>query len=213
MDAAPPAGTEHGRIQQIVIDPEGEFRSLADELGYLYIEGHKLKGAALAEMARRARLNRISMVVDLSDCPARGADDGRGRHLPRPGRMPAGDVAPGARGRGRGPSLRPVGDAGPGIVGRPQGVDRGDGRSHEPRPQARPGRRAGDPATGAAQQVGRLGDPQLPDRHQHARPRREAGGRDHRLGHAEGLRPAPHAHAGRVRGHRTRLLAEPRGGE
>ncbi len=56
-----------GRIQQIVIDPEGEFRTLADELGYLYIEGHKLKGAALAEMARRARLNRISMVVDLSD--------------------------------------------------------------------------------------------------------------------------------------------------
>ena len=56
-----------GRIQQIVIDPEGEFRTLADELGYLYIEGHKLKGAALAEMARRARMNRISMVVDLSD--------------------------------------------------------------------------------------------------------------------------------------------------
>lgn len=56
-----------GRIQQLVIDPEGEFRSLADELGYLYIEGHKLNGTALAEMARRARANRISMVIDLSD--------------------------------------------------------------------------------------------------------------------------------------------------
>lgn len=56
------------RIQQIVIDPEGEFKSLADELGYLYVEGHKLKGHALAEMARRARSNRVSMVVDLSDC-------------------------------------------------------------------------------------------------------------------------------------------------
>jgi uncharacterized protein len=56
-----------GRIQQLVIDPEGEFRSLADELGHLYIEGHKLNGVALAEMARRARMNRISMVVDLSD--------------------------------------------------------------------------------------------------------------------------------------------------
>ena len=56
-----------GRIQQIVIDPEGEFRSLADELGYLYVEGHRLNGAALAEMARRARSNRVSMVVDLSD--------------------------------------------------------------------------------------------------------------------------------------------------
>src|SRR4029079_17703917 len=51
-----------GRIQQLVIDPEGEFKSLADELGYLYIEGHKLNGVALAEMARRARMNRVSMV-------------------------------------------------------------------------------------------------------------------------------------------------------
>lgn len=57
-----------GRIQQIVIDPEGEFRSLAEELGHLYVEGHRLKGPALAEMARRARSNRVSMVVDLSDC-------------------------------------------------------------------------------------------------------------------------------------------------
>lgn len=56
-----------GRIQQIVIDPEGEFESLADELGHLYVEGHKLNGAALAEMARRARENRVSMVIDLSD--------------------------------------------------------------------------------------------------------------------------------------------------
>lgn len=56
-----------GRIQQLVIDPEGEFRSLADELGHLHVEGHKLNGVALAEMARRARMNRVSMVVDLSD--------------------------------------------------------------------------------------------------------------------------------------------------
>lgn len=56
-----------GRIQQIIIDPEGEFKTLAAELGYLYIEGHKLKGPALAELARRARANRVSMVVDLSD--------------------------------------------------------------------------------------------------------------------------------------------------
>lgn len=55
------------RIQQIVIDPEGEFKTLAEELGYLYVEGHKLKGPALAELARRARVNRVSMVIDLSD--------------------------------------------------------------------------------------------------------------------------------------------------
>lgn len=57
-----------GRIQQIIIDPEGEFQSLAEELGYLYIEGHKLNGTALAELARRVREKRISVVIDLSDC-------------------------------------------------------------------------------------------------------------------------------------------------
>lgn len=56
-----------GGIQQIVIDPEGEFKSLADELGHLYVEAHQMKGAALAELARRARVNRVSLVVDLSD--------------------------------------------------------------------------------------------------------------------------------------------------
>lgn len=56
-----------GRIQQIIIDPEGEFKSLAEELGYLYVEGHRLNCAALGEMARRVRANRVSMVIDLSD--------------------------------------------------------------------------------------------------------------------------------------------------
>jgi uncharacterized protein len=56
-----------GRIQQLIIDPEGEFRSLADELGYLYIEVTKLSGAAIAELARRARRHRTSLVLDLSE--------------------------------------------------------------------------------------------------------------------------------------------------
>jgi len=56
-----------GRIQQLVIDPEGEFKTLADELGYLYVQGHTLNCPALGELARRVRKNRISVVIDLSE--------------------------------------------------------------------------------------------------------------------------------------------------
>lgn len=56
-----------GRIQQLIVDPEGEFVSLAEELGYLYIESRKLDGRAIGELARRARQHRLSLVLDLSD--------------------------------------------------------------------------------------------------------------------------------------------------
>jgi len=56
-----------GRIQEIVIDPEGEFRSLADTLGMVHVEARHLDGTALAELGRRVREHRISLVLDLSD--------------------------------------------------------------------------------------------------------------------------------------------------
>ena len=56
-----------GRIQQIIVDPEGELVSLAEELGYLYIESRTLDGRALGELARRVRQHRLSIVLDLSD--------------------------------------------------------------------------------------------------------------------------------------------------
>lgn len=61
-----------GRIQQLIIDPEGEFRSLAEKLGYLYVEGARYRGTALAELGRRAREHRLSFVLDLSDLPREG---------------------------------------------------------------------------------------------------------------------------------------------
>jgi hypothetical protein len=54
-------------VQQIVVDPEGEFRGLAERLGHLHVEGDKLDGAALATLGRRIREHRISVVLDLSD--------------------------------------------------------------------------------------------------------------------------------------------------
>lgn len=61
-----------GRIPQIVVDPEGEFGSLAETLGLLKIECDKLDGGALATMARRAREHSISLVLDLSELDREG---------------------------------------------------------------------------------------------------------------------------------------------
>ncbi|RAI39089.1 hypothetical protein CH341_26565, partial [Rhodoplanes roseus] len=56
-----------GRIQQILIDPEGDFAELGEALGLLRLEGHRLDGATLATAASRAREHRASVLLDLSE--------------------------------------------------------------------------------------------------------------------------------------------------
>ena len=58
----------HGRVQQIVVDPEGEFGSLAEAKGYLRLDAARLDIAALAALAAGARTHRVSVHLDLSDC-------------------------------------------------------------------------------------------------------------------------------------------------
>jgi len=55
-----------GRIQQILIDPEGEFRSLADEIKCLYVDVARFDGVGLSEIALRARQHRLSLILDMS---------------------------------------------------------------------------------------------------------------------------------------------------
>jgi hypothetical protein len=55
------------RVQQLVIDPEGEFRHLADHLGHLHVEAAGLDPSAIAALAARAREHRLSLVLDLSE--------------------------------------------------------------------------------------------------------------------------------------------------
>ena len=57
-----------GAIQQIVIDPEGEFGSLADSNDLVRLDGAKLDLAALAAAAASVRSHRVSVLLDLSDC-------------------------------------------------------------------------------------------------------------------------------------------------
>jgi hypothetical protein len=56
-----------GQVQQIIVDPEGEFKVLAEKYGHLHIAAHKLDVYALTIAARRAREHRISILLDLSD--------------------------------------------------------------------------------------------------------------------------------------------------
>lgn len=54
-------------VQQVIIDPEGEFSSIPDKYTHTRIEAHKLDSAALAVLATRIRAHRLSVVVDMSE--------------------------------------------------------------------------------------------------------------------------------------------------
>ena len=54
-----------GLVQQVVIDPEGDFPSLAEEFGHVVIDGAAYSGAEIEALARRIREHRASVVLDL----------------------------------------------------------------------------------------------------------------------------------------------------
>lgn len=56
-----------GRIQQVIIDPEGEFRDYAEQMGYMLIDAQVHAGGAVAKLANGVREHRLSVVLDLSD--------------------------------------------------------------------------------------------------------------------------------------------------
>ncbi len=56
----------HGLVQQIVVDPEGEFVSLAEHFDFPILDGARLDAAALAIAAARAREHRLSVLLDVS---------------------------------------------------------------------------------------------------------------------------------------------------
>lgn len=55
------------RVQQIVIDPEGEFREFAEAYEHLVLDAHLLDAAACGTAARRAREHRISLLLNVSE--------------------------------------------------------------------------------------------------------------------------------------------------
>ena len=54
-----------GQVQQVVIDPEGDFVSLADRFGHLVIEAADYTEAETGSIAARVRAHRVSVVLNL----------------------------------------------------------------------------------------------------------------------------------------------------
>lgn len=56
-----------GIVQQIVIDPEGDFVSLAEAFGHVVVDGAAYSDAEIARLAARAREHRASIVLALDN--------------------------------------------------------------------------------------------------------------------------------------------------
>ena len=56
-----------GIVQQVVIDPEGDFVSLADEFGHVVIDGAAYSEVEIARLAARVREHRASVVLALDN--------------------------------------------------------------------------------------------------------------------------------------------------
>lgn len=54
-------------IQQIIIDPEGEFARTAEDLGHMHVDARKLDADAFDKLAGIVRSHRISVVIDISE--------------------------------------------------------------------------------------------------------------------------------------------------
>lgn len=61
-----------GRVQQVVIDPEGDFVTLADAYGHVAIEAGDYAEREIAAMAARIREHRASVVLSLEGLEAEG---------------------------------------------------------------------------------------------------------------------------------------------
>lgn len=52
-------------VQQVVVDPEGDFTSLADRFGHLVVDAADYTDTALQQVAERVRRHRVSVVLNL----------------------------------------------------------------------------------------------------------------------------------------------------
>jgi DNA helicase HerA-like ATPase len=61
-----------GLVQQIVIDPEGDFVTLAEQFGHVVVDGAALSEAEVASVAARVRQHRASVVLALDGLEVEG---------------------------------------------------------------------------------------------------------------------------------------------
>ncbi|MBW0144015.1 ATP-binding protein [Sphingomicrobium clamense] len=61
-----------GQVQQVIVDPEGEFVTLADKYGHVAIEASDHSETEIAKLAARVREHRLSVVLSLEGLEADG---------------------------------------------------------------------------------------------------------------------------------------------
>ncbi len=59
-------------VQQAIIDPEGDFVSLAEKFGHVVVDSAGHSEAALQQLGARARQHRVSVVLNLENLDAEG---------------------------------------------------------------------------------------------------------------------------------------------
>ncbi len=57
-------------VQQAIVDPEGDFVTLADEFGHVVVDAAAHTEAALQQIAARVRMHRVSVVLNLENLEA-----------------------------------------------------------------------------------------------------------------------------------------------
>ena len=166
-------------VQQAVIDPEGDFISLADRFGHLVIDAAEQTEQGLVLAGERVRQHRVSVVLNLEGLDVEGQMRRAAAFLD--GMFDGGTrlLVPDAGGGRRGAALRPRRSPARWRTRRAPLARRHD-RPDVPRPQARPGRHHRHPAPGQAGQERRGRGVQFPDgphlpRHRHGPRRRPAG--------------------------------------
>ncbi|MCJ8191095.1 ATP-binding protein [Sphingomicrobium aestuariivivum] len=61
-----------GQVQQVIVDPEGEFTTLADKYGHVVVEGAAHSETEIGKLAMRIREHRLSVVLSLEGLEADG---------------------------------------------------------------------------------------------------------------------------------------------
>src|SRR6476660_3495095 len=61
-----------GHVQQVVVDPEGDFVSLSDAFGHVSIDASQYSLAEIGGVARRLREHRASVVLNLEGLEVEG---------------------------------------------------------------------------------------------------------------------------------------------
>ncbi|HEU4959561.1 MAG TPA: ATP-binding protein [Sphingomonas sp.] len=61
-----------GHVQQVIVDPEGDFATLAEPFGHVVVAAADYSASELARFAARARVHRASVVLSLDELDAEG---------------------------------------------------------------------------------------------------------------------------------------------